>query len=260
MTLKELDDEQEEQHFNISTLKPEGTEDFKEQAKVNVDSIWTSYANSRKAFSDLGFSLSAYEFEVYGPSGRQLDSNGKGTVNFFAAVDISEEPITQQITTLRRLKAYEYYRNKNGREERRVREYIVYDANLQGVDHWGNPIRARLISQGLSFEPNIRIKVTSDQHGRKQAQYTYDNLRNKYYIPFSAKTVNDLLAKTKTNKDGIRYYCFVGSDPNSHTTKFRCDTYNYEQFTNCTFQELEQLAFKPNQKWRDVAPKKEFVG
>jgi hypothetical protein len=260
--MSRLTDEQEEQEipFNVSKLKVEGTEDFKEQPKVNVDEYWTSYANSKKAFSDLGFSLSAYEFEIYGPSGRKLDSNGKGTDNFFSAVDVSEEPIKQQITTLRRLKAYEYYKNKHDRQERRVREYITYDVNLEGVDHWGNIIRTRLIKQGLSFVPNVRIKITSDEHGRKQATYTYDNLRNKYYLPFSKKAVDDLLAKTNSNKDNIRYYVFVGSDPNSHITKFRCDQYTYSDFVNKTFEELESQAFAPNQKWTDEKPKKVWTG
>jgi hypothetical protein len=255
-----IDNEQEEKErpFNVSKIKPSGTE-VKEQKKVDIDKYWTSYANSRKAFSDLGYSISAYEWEIYGPSGRKLDSNGKAATNFFTAVD-ADQPITQEITTLRRLKAYEHYKNSKNRPERRVREYIVYDSTLEGTDNWGNIIKTKLIKQGLCFEPDVKVKIVHDQYGKQEATYTYDHLRNKYYIPFSAKTVNDLLTKTNTNKDNVRYYCFVGSDPNSNTTKFRCDQYNYSDFVNKTFEELEAQAFAPNQKWRDKPAAKEWVG
>jgi len=262
---RKIESEDEERPYNISTLKPEGIEDLNEPPKVNQDEYWTSIAQTKKAFSDLGFSVSEYEFEVYGPNGRKLGGN-KGTENFFTRVSIEENPIQVQITTMKRLKAWEYFRNDKGRQQKRVKEFFVYTASIEGVDWVGNPLRARLENQGLCYEPDIRIKITTDLNGGQKADYTYDRLHDKYYIEWEGKkTVDNLLKKTGTNKDHIRYYCEVGSDPYSDVIDFRCGDFSYQQFTECSFEELEALAGQNGgpsgvSKWQDEKPKKVFVG
>lgn len=256
-TKSEIEDEEEDRAYNVSSIAV-SSEEKEAEIPVNQDEIFTSRAHTKKFFKDLGFSLGDYEYEVYGPSGRQLGVD-KGQQLFFNQVTIQEEPITKRIKTMKRLKAFEYYKNEKGRYQKRVKEFLVYNANVSGLDRFGNEIKTR-ITNGVAYEPDVKIRISHDEYGKSRAEYTFDHLRNHYYLPYSKKAVDDLIAKTRTDKNSIRFYCEVGSDPNGNTTKFRCDTYNYSDFVNKTFEELQQLAFAPNKKWADKPADKQWVG
>jgi len=258
------EEEQPEQPYNISTLKPDG-EDLQPTKTVNQDEFLTSYAQTKTAFSELGYSLAAYEFEVLGPNGRKLGVD-QGTLNFFKKIWIEEEPITQTITQCIRFKAWDYVRNDKGKQQRQIKEFLTYSATLEGTDRWGNTIKAHLPLQGLAYQPDVRVRIITDpQTGRQHGEYYYDRLRDKFYIPWEGKkTLDNLLKKTNTNKDNITYKCKVGSGPNSRGISFRCDQYTYEQFANSSFEELEQLARReggPNGKihWVDEKPAKVWI-
>lgn len=76
---------------------------------------------------------------------------------------------------------------------------------MKGVDWLGNPLRAKLEYESLSEEPQKRMEITTDEHGRKSAEYRMHGTRLKYYIPFTKKAADDLLAKFESDKDAITY-------------------------------------------------------
>jgi sRNA-binding regulator protein Hfq len=47
-------------------------------------------------------------------------------------VDISKDPIEQAIDSMHRQKVTEYYKDKNGREKTRVKEFLTYGVRLTG--------------------------------------------------------------------------------------------------------------------------------
>jgi hypothetical protein len=161
---------------------------------------------------------------------------------FFAKVDITKEPITQRISRMFRLRGLEYYKDKDGREKSRVKEFLTYDVNLEGLNWLGNTIKAHLSHEGRCDEPKKRVSVTVDENGRQHAQYVMSGLRDKHYIPFSKKTVDDFLEKTRTDNNTVIYYGRITDGPGSIKERFRCNGYSYEQFVNTEWEDFEELA------------------
>jgi hypothetical protein len=96
------------------------------------------------------------------------------------------------------------------------------------------------------------------------ADYILTGIRHKYYIPFTKKAVDDILEKTNTDKDTVKYYGRFGLVPNSGFA-FRNGEYTYDQFVNTTWEEFEALARRdggPTGKvqWVVEEGKRKFVG
>lgn len=93
---------------------------------------------------------------------------------------------------MHRQKGIEYYNDKDGREKSRIKEFLTYGIRLEGVDFLGNPLKCGLEFEGRCPEPRRRVRVKMDEHGRKQMEYVMQGFRQRFYIPFSKKTVDDL--------------------------------------------------------------------
>ena len=65
---------------------------------------------------------------------------------------------------------------------------------------------------------------------------------HKYYIAFTKKAVDDILEKTNTGKNAVKYYGKFGITPGS--SAFRNGEYTYEQFVNTEWEDFEVLARK----------------
>lgn len=81
-----------------------------------------------------------------------------------------------------------------------------------------------------------------DEHDRKQMEYVMHGLRDKFYIPFSKKTVDDLLEKTGTDKNTAKFYGKFSNDPDNIRISMRTSEYTYEQFVNSDWKTFEDLA------------------
>jgi hypothetical protein len=85
-----------------------------------------------------------------------------------------------------------------------------------------------------------------------------------FYIPFTKKTVDDLLEKTGTDRNNIKYYGNFARGPNVTTVSFRNGDYSYEQFVNTDweyFQELSTRQGGPTSKVKWVPEdKKKYIG
>lgn len=255
------DDEQEAKPYNVSTIRPSG-EEVEEKPTVNQKDYWTSMEQTRLAFQVKGFSVELYNEEQLGGN-RRLGEN-IGARNFFNKLDLSKGDVEERITTMHRRKSLEYYKDAKGREKSKIKEILTYNIILNGFDWLQNPISCKLEHEGLAYEPETRVQVTTDGNGLQTAQYVYNKLRNKFYIPFSKKVVDDLLKKTNSDKDAIKYYGFIPSDQYSTSTKFKCDGYSYEQFL-LPWAEFEALAKRNGgpegtSKWQDKPAQKEWVG
>lgn len=65
-------------------------------------------------------------------------------------------------------------------------------------------------------------------------------MQKKFYIPFSKKAAIDIINKSNgTLFDNIVFYAKVGNTVDGGS--FRCGLFPYDQFINCSFNELEKL-------------------
>ena len=260
----ELDDDIQDQElrpYNVSSIEPSG-EEVETKPTVNQKDYWTSMEQTRLAFKEKGFDVGLYNEEVLGGN-RRLGEN-IGARNFFGKLDLSKGDVEQTIRAIHRRKGVEFYKDAKGREKSRVKEFLTYNVELRGFDWLQNPISCKLEHEGLCHEPETRVQVTTDKNGRQTTQYVFSKLRNEFYIPFSKKAVDDLLKKSNSDKDAIKYYGFIPSDQYSTSTKFKCDGYTYEQFL-LPWTEFEALAKRSGgpegvSKWQDAPAQKQWVG
>ncbi|MGI8720562.1 MAG: hypothetical protein ACR2KF_08580 [Nitrososphaeraceae archaeon] len=222
----------------VSSHKVED-ENYEEQPIIDRKKYWTALEQTRKTFADQGFDVGVYNEEVLGGN-RQLGGN-VGAEIFFQKVDVSKDPITQTIDVMHRQKAIEYFKDKDGREKQRVKEFLTYNVRLQGFDWLGNILQAGLEYEGRCDEPKKRVHIDVDKNGRQHAKYILTGLRHKYYIPFTKVAVDDLLKQTNTDKDSVKWYGKFGLVPNTGMT-FRCGDFSYEQFVNTSWEEFTALS------------------
>ena len=160
----------------VSSIKPSGS-DYEEKPIVDDTKIWASKVQTKKAFKDHGFDVGLYN-DCLGPSpGSMSIWRNVSAEIFFAKVDITKEPITQIIDVMHRQRALEHYKDKDGRDKSRVKEFLTYNVRLGGLDWLGNPINAHLEYEGRCDEPQKRVSVTVDENGRQHAEYVMHGTR-----------------------------------------------------------------------------------
>lgn len=134
------------------------------------------------------------------------------------------------------------------------KDFLWYLERWEGVDFIGNPINPVLdhvegyydepiVKKTLNPRTNQVVKVTKVVNNQN-IQTEYDKLRIEqvrrvYYIPFSKKTLDQILQDTNNweNRDAITYVVKVA--PNHED-----DTFSYEQFANWDFKEAAQASLK----------------
>ena len=136
----------------------------------------------------------------------------------------------------------EQYKDKDGRQKQIIKEFLTYHVRLEGQDWLGNILRGTLEFEGRCLEPKKQVRVTTDEDGRQHAEFRMQGSTHKYYIAFTKKAVDDILEKTNTDKNAVKYYGKFGITPGS--SAFRNGEYTYEQFVNTEWEDFEVLARK----------------
>jgi hypothetical protein len=158
---------------------------------------------------------------------------------FLSIVDPSKAEIERKVTKIIRLKAVDYNTKKKERKE-----YLIYYEDWFGKDWNGAsipPVREHL--EGV-FQEQEREPVYVD---RRLDHYERSGDHDVYYIPYSKKAVDEIIASSiGTDEETINF-----------TVKFsptdRDDTFNYRQFANLSFNELFKLhAQKGGPRFADV--------
>ena len=206
----DLDEEAESREYNVSSISPTGEEVQESIIPIEQKKWWSSMEQTRLNFKEKGYEVNLYNEEVLGGN-RRLGEN-LGARSFFNKLDLTKGDVEERITLMHRRKALEFYKDSKGREKSRIKEFLTYNVELRCFDWLQNPISCKLEHEGLAYEPQSRVQVTTDKNGRQTAQYVFNKLRNKFYIPFSKSTVDSLLKKTNSDKDAIKYYGFIPSD------------------------------------------------
>ena len=125
------------------------------------------------------------------------------------------------------------------------KDYLWYLERWEGVDFIGNPINPvndhiegyydePVVKRTINTKTNMPIKMTRTENNQlvqtEHDKLKVENVRRVYYIPFSKKTLDQILQDTNNweNRDSITYKLKVSP---SHTP----DDLSYEQFANWDF-------------------------
>ena len=129
---------------------------------------------------------------VYGPRDRMH--------KFLNKIDLRKGPLERTVTTIIRLKAPDWNTKKHERKE-----FVYYYEDWTGKDWLGiaiNPFSEHI--EGKFIEATYRPKL--DERSGEHVENVLTGNRESYYIPFSEKNVDEIIANSAhTDKHSIRY-------------------------------------------------------
>ena len=174
----------------ISTKKP----DVPKKPEVKIEFNDKSY----ESFIDNGFE-DCIPRSVYGPRDRMQ--------TFLSKIDLRKGPLERTVRMLVRLKAPDWNDPKHTRKE-----FVYYFEDWTGVDWLGIPIDPFSEHvEGKYLESLYRRKL--DERSGEHVANEYTGTRDVYYIPFSKKNVDEIIAKSAhTDKYGIKYIVKFGHE------------------------------------------------
>lgn len=169
----------------VSTNKPEITK--KPDASKSI--TWND--RSYQSYIDQGFA-EYIPHKIEAPRNRLL--------KFLNEVDIRKGKIERTVTLIVRLKAIDYDDPKLPRKE-----YLYYEELWEGKNHLGIPLSPVTNQfEGMFYEVVTRPEL--DKHTGEHIHTLYSHLGERFYIPFSKKNVDDIIAKSAhTDKSNIRF-------------------------------------------------------
>ena len=155
---------------------------------------------SVESFVNNGFE-EAIPRSVYGPRDRMQ--------KFLNLVNIRKGPIEKTVTMMVRLKAPDW--NSSTKKNER-KEFVYYFEDWTGNDWLGIPINP--------FSEHIEGKYTEalyrpklDDRTGEHVDNVYTGTRESYYIPFTKKNVDEIIANSAhSDKDSIRYVVKFGHE------------------------------------------------
>ena len=178
---------------------------------------------------------------------------------FLSEVDIRNGPILREVTHIIRQKTRDWTSEKRERKE-----YITYMENWYGVNWLGvkiAPVTDHLEGVYQAATKNLEF----DKNTGQGLYYKMGKRQETYYIPFSKKTVDQIIAGHYSNtdpKDSVKY--INDRDAIHYIVKFASEDspagqklapkrteFSYEQFATWTFADLYKLATKP---WNNQDP------
>lgn len=131
---------------------------------------------------------------------------------FFAAADLRKEPIERTVTAIYRVKAIDYDSPKQERKE-----FIYYEENWVAKNWFGvavNPIAGHI--EGRYTE--VSTKPMYDERTGGHKDNAFAGTRERYYIPWSKKNVDDIIAKSAhSDKSTIRFVIKFSIEDNAGT-------------------------------------------
>jgi hypothetical protein len=176
----------------LSTVKP----DVPKKPEVKIEYNNRSYESFVKnGFPDI------IPRSITGPRDRMK--------KFLNKVDMRKGPIERTVTTIVRLKAPDW--NSSTKKNER-KEFVYYYEDWTGKDWLGIPINP--------FSEHIEGKYTEalyrpklDERTGEHVDNVFAGTRESYYIPFSKKNVDEIIANSAhTDKFGVRYVVKFGHE------------------------------------------------
>jgi hypothetical protein len=150
--------------------------------------------------------------------------------DFISRVDLTKDH-ARKIMTMVRLKTTDYVADSRKKPEK---EFLVYHEEWIGKDWLGRTLRCGDNTEGVYSEVESVPEVKwNDRFGRSEV--VGQNLAGSHtvhYIPFSKQKVDEIIAKSDSDKNEIIYV--VKSPP-------RKDHFNYDEFTNYTWEQCEKI-------------------
>jgi len=148
--------------------------------------------------------------------------------HFLQLIDAEKYPeaLQKEVTKIVRIKATDY--SSKSRDEK---EYVYWFENWYGRD-WLN---RRVPDVGDHIEGQYWEQETEPVYDRERLiGYNRSGQHEAFYIPFSKKAVDDIIAKSTINKGKIQF-----------VVKFqdgrRNNQYTYDQFVNSSFEQCKEM-------------------
>ena len=152
---------------------------------------------------------------------------------FIQLTDPTKCKPVRTVTKIVRLKAPDWEDKHHA-----MKEYVYwYEDWREAKDHLGRPIFP-ITSSVFGRYGEITLMDVFDRYGEIIGQ-KMSGKREKYYVPFSKKTVDDIIARSdNTDKDNGINFTFKGPT-------FRNDQFSYEQFVNSDYNlMIEMMSIK----------------
>ena len=210
----------------LSTKKP----DVPKKPEVKIDFNNRSY----ESYIDKGFPDDIPR-SVTGPRDRMQI--------FLNKIDLRKGPLERTVRMIVRLKAPDW--NSSTKKNER-KEFIYYFEDWSGVDWLGIPIDP--------FSEHVEGKYTEcmtrpvlDERTGEHIEDKLTGARESYYIPFSKKNVDEIIANSAhTDKFGIKYIIKFGLDdsPDGLTMSSR-NQFTYDMFVNWSWEKLQEFQYWP---------------
>jgi hypothetical protein len=195
----------------LSTIKPDVPKKPEIKIEYNNRSI-ESYV--KNGFVDL------IPRSVYGPRDRMQQ--------FLNKVDLRKGPIERTVTTIVRLKTPDWNSSTQKHERR---EFVYYYEDWTGNDWLGIPIDPFSEHiEGKYLEALYRPKL--DERTGEHIANVYTGGRDTYYIPFTKKNVDEIIANSvHSDKYSIKYTVKFGSeDSTDAVAQSTRNQFSYDMF------------------------------
>lgn len=164
--------------------------------------------------------------------------------DFLQLVDERQGPIERELTRMIRLKAIDY--NTKNKERK---EYLYYFENWRGKDWLGNtiaPVTDHM--EGMYYEQENELVL--DPNTGDAAHYKRKGQHEAFYIPFTKKEVDRIIAEHNANADLVNFTVKfdVADSPDGLRWGATRQQFPYDKFANWTFDDLRKQHTKP---WKD---------
>jgi hypothetical protein len=214
-------------------VHPQNISKIKEPKKL-PDIEWND--RSIKAYTDLGLEVP--------------ETVGRWEKRFLATVHVSKGPIERTITSMVRLRAPDILgQEKNKTKVAERKEWLYYAERWEGVNFMGVPVSPVADHIEGRYERQFTKPHINQQTGELE-YYELDAGKQQtiYYLPFSKKTVDDLIAKSAHSDqyNGIVFTIKFDSEdsPWGPRPATRCQ-FPYEQFANWKWDDIYKWHTKP---------------
>ncbi len=210
----------------ISTIKP----DVPKKPEVKIKYNNRSY----ESFVKNGFANNIPR-PIRGPRDRMQQ--------FLSKVDLRKGPIERTVRMIVKLKAPDW--NSSTKKNER-KEFIYYFEDWSANDWLGIPIDP--FSEHVEGKyTEVMMKPKLDERTGEHVDNVWAGTREVYYIPFSKKNVDEIIANSAlTDKYGIKYIIKFGLEdsPDSFTMSTR-NYFSYDQFVNWSWEKLHEYQYWP---------------
>ena len=177
---------------------------------------------------------------------------GRWEKRFLSLVDVSRGPIERSVYAMVRLKAPDYLaQEKDKLKVPERKEFIYFLEEWRGLDFRGvplNPVMEHI--EGKYDKQFTRLHFNQETGEIDYYQLDSTKAQTIYYIPYSKKAVDDIIAKSaKTDKDnGITFTIKFGTQDNpfgQYQQMPSRNQFSYQQFSSWSWTEICKLQFKP---------------